>query len=241
MFAATKLVELVLQPGNFIVLLFATGTALCWTKYFRVGRIIATIAAAIAVAILLMPVDQWLAHPIESSAVPTGNPAHVDGIVILGGNMANLVEGATVAHRYPNATVTYTGGSVYLFGEDGAADYAAHTLYGLGVSRRRVVIERQSQTTYENLLFSKHLLSPKKGQVWLLVTSAIHMPRALAVARRLDWQMTPWPSENIADASNQVYWLFSFVKAAYNLGSVLHEYEALVAYRLEDKTDRMFP
>jgi uncharacterized SAM-binding protein YcdF (DUF218 family) len=240
MFVATKIVEMVLQPGNFIVLLFAIGVALCWTRHFRLGRILATIAAIVAVALLLLPVDQWLAHPIESRG-PTTIPAHVDGIVILGGNMANLVEGATVAHRYPNATVVYTGGSVYLFGEDGAADYAAETLRGLGVGRDRLVIERQSQTTYENLLFSKRLLAPKKGQVWLLIASAIHMPRALAVARRLGWPMTPWPSENITDESNQAYWLFSFVKTAYNLGSVLHEYESLVAYRLEDKTDTMFP
>ncbi|HEY4944019.1 MAG TPA: YdcF family protein [Rhizomicrobium sp.] len=241
MFVVTKIVELILQPANFAILLFAAGAALSWTEWHGLGRAIVTVTAAICLTVLLFPVDQWLAYPLESKFMQPRPPAHVDGILILGGNLPNMVEGATAARRYPKATVVYTGGSVYLFGDDGGPQYAATTLSSLGVSRDRLVIEGKSRTTFENLQFSRNLLSPRKGQVWLLVTTAIQMRRALAVADHLHWPMVPWPSENISDRSGQSYWLFSFEKTSYSLGRVLHEYESLVAYRLEGKTDSMFP
>jgi uncharacterized SAM-binding protein YcdF (DUF218 family) len=241
MFVFDKIVGLILQPANLAILLLAAGAALMWTQWHRIGRVIVTVTAGFCLIVLLFPVDQWLAYPLESKFLQPKPPPHVDGILIMGGNLPNMLEGAAVARRYPKATVVYTGGSVYLFGDDGGPRFATETLSSLGIGRDRLVIEGKSRTTFENLQFSKALLSPKKGQVWLLVATAIHMRRAIGVAKHLHWQMVPWPSENISDPSGQSYWLFSFVKTSYSLGRVLHEYESLIAYRLEGKTDSLFP
>ncbi len=242
MYVLTRIVWLIFLPSNFVILLFAVGVALCWTSRVRLGRIIATVAAVAGLALVLLPLDQWAAAPLETRYLrPAKPPAHVDGILILGGYFSNLVEGAAVARRYPEARVVYSGGSSYLFGDDGSPQYALETLRSLGVDPARIVIEGKSRTTFEDIQYSRALVAPKKGQLWLLVTTAVHMTRAKAVANHFGWPMTPWTSENIADASLKTYWLFDYAKTSYNLGRVLHEYEALLAYRIEGKIDTMSP
>jgi len=242
MHVLTRIVWLVFSPANIVILVFAAGMALCWTSRFRAGRILASIAAGAGLLMMLLPLDQWLARPLEAHYLrPSPPPRHVDGILILGGIFYNVVEGASVARRYPDAKVVYSDGAVYLFDSENSAPYMAEMLKGLGVDPHHLVIEDRSQTTFENILFSQAMIKPKKGQVWLLIASAVHMTRAKAVADHLGWHMTPWPSENIADASQKSYWLFNFATTSYNLGRVVHEYEALLAYRLEGKIDSMSP
>ena len=74
---------------------------------------------------------------------------------------------------------------------------ARYVFSELGLQSRRLVLEPSARNTYENILFSKELVKPKPGEVWLLDTAAIHMPRAMAVARKLGWPMVPWPSDYI--------------------------------------------
>ena len=42
------------------------------------------------------------------------------------------------------------------------------------------------------------MIHPEPGQVWILATSAIQIPRAMEIAQKLQWRMTPWPTDYIA-------------------------------------------
>ena len=88
--------------------------------------------------------------------------------------------------------------------------------------------------TYENLLFSKALVKPRAGQVWLLATSAAHMPRAMAIAAQVGWPMVPWPTDYMTTRDSDGGWMF----VSGNLGLadyVVHEWIGIVAYRLTGK------
>ena len=74
----------------------------------------------------------------------------------------------------------------------------------LGLAPGRFTLEPRARNTYENILFSQELMKPKPGQVWLLDTAAIHMPRAIAVARKLGWPMIAWPSDYITRLAARV-------------------------------------
>lgn len=62
----------------------------------------------------------------------------------------------------------------------------------LGLPAERVKLAEGSRSTYEDLLSARALLPEPGAPIWL-VTSAVHMPRALAVARHLGFDARPFP------------------------------------------------
>ena len=62
-----------------------------------------------------------------------------------------------------------------------------------GIARDRVTLETRSRNTAENAAFTKALVKPKPGERWLLVTSALHMPRAIGCFRRVGFPVEAYP------------------------------------------------
>jgi uncharacterized SAM-binding protein YcdF (DUF218 family) len=75
-----------------------------------------------------------------------------------------------------------------------AAEYMAVVAHHLGVPRAAIIVEKKSRDTYQNLLLSRDLIAPYGERAWL-VTSALHMPRAMAVAANLGLQMQAYPCD----------------------------------------------
>jgi len=68
----------------------------------------------------------------------------------------------------------------------------------IGADINKSLYETRSKNTYENAVFSRDLVQPQAGQRWILVTSAYHMDRALAVFRSNGWSdvtLIPWPTD----------------------------------------------
>jgi len=249
-FILSKIFWIVAAPSHWLGLL-VLATALC--LLFRMPRAAKACALA-AVAILLVA---WLAamplaRDLESRYPRPSWPERVDGVLVLGGGydsqllrqrhapQANdsayrLVEGYAAARHYPQARLVFSGGSGLLGGASfPESDTARYIFTELGQDPARLILESRSRNTYENILFSKAIAKPRPGEVWLLATSAMHMPRAIAIARKLDWKMTPWPSDfRTGPDSGRDIW-----RVAENLGLldyVVHEWVGLVAYRLSGK------
>ena len=56
------------------------------------------------------------------------------------------------------------------------------------------MLETASRNTAENARLSLALANPEPGSVWVLVTSAFHMPRALNSFRAAGWpDVVPYP------------------------------------------------
>ena len=144
-----------------------------------------------------------------------------------------LVAAAELARRYPSARIVFSGGT-------GAPEYtppeteAARAVFGqLGVPQNRISYEDRSRNTWENLAFAQKLVHPKRGEVWVLATSASHLPRAMLIADRLHWQLVPWPTDY--KTTNESGGLVSGLDLANNLESIdagLHEWLGIFALRL---------
>ena len=73
------------------------------------------------------------------------------------------------------------------------ADFVIRFFEKLDVPQDRIIVERKSRNTVENAAFTKQLVMPKPGERWLLVTSAMHMPRAVGVFRKAGFAVDAYP------------------------------------------------
>ncbi|MBA2587612.1 MAG: YdcF family protein [Alphaproteobacteria bacterium] len=253
-FAVSKIFWILAAPSHWLGLLILAGALCLFLGRLRAARRLMLAAVLVLVVAGMSPLGGYLVRAIENQ-YPRGDwSARVDGILILGGGYNTwvlrtrhapatngtayrLTEAYAAARHYPNARVVFSGGSGVLGGVDWSeAETARYVLTGMGLDSKRLILEPRSRNTYENILYSKAMVKPKPGEVWLLVTSAVHMPRAMAIARKLDWPMLAWPSDYITGPD------IGF-GGFYNIGANLemtdfatHEAVGLVAYRLTGKS-----
>ena len=251
-FILSKLFWHLAAPSHMMALLILA-TALCLVLRWRQP---AWIFGVLAILILLSagvsPLPMMAVKSLENQYPRPPWPAHVDGVLILGSGFDTgllrvrhapqtndgayrLVEGYAAARHYPQARIVFSGGSGALRGSRFSEAQTARTiLEEMGLDPGRLVLEARSRNTYENIVFTKQIVKPKPGQVWLLATSAIHMPRAMAIARKQGWPMVPWPTDYFTAPDSHGDWLF----VADNLGMAdyaVHEWIGMIAYRLTGK------
>ena len=255
-FVVAKLLSMALLPSALLVEFAAIGLLL---RRRLIGRAMLCLGVAGLAACLLLPVDSWAIRPLEDIFPPvTQPPAHLDGIIVLGGaidDLTSLDRGtpiltaaanrlttfAILAHRYPEARLVFTGGSGRVEqGEATEAHYAQILLAELGVPAERVVLEDQSRTTAENAALSQALVHPAPTETWALVTSASHMPRAVGVFRKIGWPVLPWPA-GYYSRDNHPALAPSLGGKLATLDIAAHEWEGLLSYWLGGKTSALLP
>lgn len=172
-------------------------------------------AATLALLAVLgaVPLGDLLLAPLEGRHPAQPDLPAIAGIVVLGGaeDLAGTawrgqvqlhaaaeryLEAAALARRHPQARVIFTGGGRGLRAGPGRAlteaDVAARVFADLGLDRAEY--ERGARNTLENARASLALAAPRPGEVWVLVTSAAHMPRALRAFAQAGWpDIRPWP------------------------------------------------
>jgi uncharacterized SAM-binding protein YcdF (DUF218 family) len=257
MFVLSKLFWAVAAPGNLLMLVAAVGAARLWRSHRRRGFRLVAAASLALLAIAILPVGQWALMPLELRFPVPPLPAQVDGIIVLGGAVEpqisrdhgqvalndaaeRLVEGLVLLRRYPQAKLLLSGGDPKLSRRGAGEAATARTLFlALGIAADRIIVEDRSRNTYENALYGRDLVKPQPGQVWLLVTSAAHMPRAVGCFRRLGWEVTPYPVDFRTEAHP---WPgFSLLEHLADLDVAMKEWIGLVAYRLLGRTDVLLP
>lgn len=136
----------------------------------------------------LETVDRLLFQGLEDS----GDPA--DCIIVLGSmKAANYrVPLAVDAYKAGRAgKIIVCGGKLRDFpdGKHSEAEHMCHAALELGVSKEDIILENLSLNTVENILFAlielQRAFSLNKVRKVLLVTTAYHMRRSLAIARYL--------------------------------------------------------
>ena len=99
----------------------------------------------------------------------------------------------------------------------------------MGIPSGRVLYERAARTTYENAILSAAVPGVDKAQPWLLVTSAYHMRRSMALFRAAGWNVTPYPV-GFRSIGHTPWTDYSLARGAVRWQFVLHEVVGLVAF-----------
>ncbi len=251
----------VLQPLNLIGILLAASLGAVFLGLRRISIVFGVLALVLLALCCWTSFGAMLMQPLEARFErPDPLPPHVDGIVVLGGgfegriNLARggyelgssgdrYVETAILARRYPQAQVLVSGGSGSIFLKAaGDGETAPHLLVALGVSPDRLLIENSSRDTFENAQFSRALAKPQADEVWLLVTSAFHMPRAVGVFRQVGYPVVPWPTDYRTTGGETVRLAVdNAIDSLENSTLAIREWLGLLAYWLAGRTDSLLP
>jgi uncharacterized SAM-binding protein YcdF (DUF218 family) len=255
-----KVFWLIVNPANVLVGLLVLGVLLLFTRWKRTGRFFALLAALLAVFIAYAQPGVWLMAPLEERfAAPKPMPAQVAGIVVLGGaidtRMSNrfgavalngraerITAFVDLAKRYPEAKLVYSGGAGLIMEEQKSeAEHAKPLLLTLGVPEARLILETKSRDTHENALFTRELVKPAPGEVWILVTSAAHMPRAMGTFRKLGWTVIPYPVDFRRLGEGDEAFGRNLGRGLNLLNISLREWLSLTHYYVSGRTDALLP
>jgi uncharacterized SAM-binding protein YcdF (DUF218 family) len=260
-FILSKVLGFFAAPSNLFISIGVLGLLLLLTRFTRLASwLIVTSLVLLAIA-GLSPLGNGLILPLEER-FPPWDPSHgaPDGIVVLGGAISpgvsdargsvaldeaaeRITATAELARRYPDARIIFSGGSGSLLEREGPeAPFAVRELLALGVAHDRITAEEQSRNTIENAAYSRLLANPKPGERWLLVTSAYHMPRAMAAFRAVDFPVeaypVDWRTRGWVDLQRGFPTLSEGLRRT---DAAAREWVGLVVYRLTGRSAELLP
>ena len=259
-FELSKILWWFVDPANLLVAALIVGPGLLWTARRRIGVVIVSLTMAVAVAVAALPIGDWMMRTLENRfPSPRTLPAKIDGIVALGGvvdpwiskargqvslggTVERLSEFAALARRYPDAKLVFTGGSGRLLSQElKEATLARPFLELLGLDPSRLILEDQSRNTYENAVLSRDLVNPKPEEVWVLITSAIHMPRAVGCFRIAGWTVIPYPVDFHYEGDEDFGVSFNLHVGLAKLSGATREWLGLASYWMMGRSEALFP
>ncbi len=256
-----KLAFLVLRPSNLLLILALAGIG-GWACRRRFGKSL-VVAAVLSMAVCtVLPVGLWLTAPLEDHfPQPEVDPPRVDGIVVLGGGIDGRVSMARgqpsfgesmerfaaipeLARRFPAARILFTGGVAWNAGSGDTTEAAVvgRFLAQQGMAHGRVEFEDRARSTRDNALLTLQLARPRPSERWILVTSAMHLPRAIGAFRRAGWpELQPWPVDYRTTGRPDLVGEPSMGARLSELDQAAYEWLGLLYYRLLGYTDAIFP
>ncbi|MCL2384600.1 MAG: YdcF family protein [Alphaproteobacteria bacterium] len=259
-YVAAKIFWLIAAPTALAILTGLLGLSLSF-RFRRSGTILMG-SAILGLAIgSCTPISALLLRPLEDRfPKPPPDLPEPTGIIVLGGALntersqtrgrfylnddaARLTAALELARRYPHSRLIFTGGSADLLRSTPPEAIGVRAFWlSQGMSEERMTFESNSRNTYENARFSYELLRPKPDDVFLLVTSAWHMPRSVGCFRQAGFTIVPYPvayrtygnEKDLQFSLPTLEWLSM-------LDLATREYIGLAAYWLTGKTNSLFP
>lgn len=202
-------------PLPFSTILIFVGLIFLWlTQKQKTGKIFTTTGFLILAFSSIQGLSDYLlrsletAYPsllnVEEFSIESNEPSY---IVVLDGMYVNdptvppesrlnashlfrLIEGMRLHLEIPGSKLILSGGGT---GNIPDAEGMALLLTSLGVKKENMILETKSKNTYTEGLQLKKILGEKK---FILVTSAVHMPRSLALFRKMGMNPYPAPTDH---------------------------------------------
>lgn len=255
----SKFLPLFLYPAGLITLLLVLAL-LFWKK-----QRLAKTCLVVALIVLLVAGNRYvalsLARSVEwkYSTLPSGTKADV--IVVLGGGTEpnipprSMVEMNSAGDRVTYAfklyqegaapTLILSGGNIDFLEESSStpAQNMAGMLEMLGVPEDALILQDKSENTEQDAMYSCKIIQEQGFEKVILVTSAFHMPRSVALFEAQGCKVIPAPADfSITESGWQKLWhpspeefVLNLVPQYSNLSAVskvMKEYIGMAYYQL---------
>jgi uncharacterized SAM-binding protein YcdF (DUF218 family) len=228
-FFFSKFLPLFVYPLGLSACLLAIALFLSWKKYVRLSRNFLIAALVILYVSSNRYFSDGLVRSLESRYIPTTELPTADGIVVLGGGIKpqsaprpwievgeagdRLIYGAKLYREQKAPWLILSGGRVTWRvdgGKGSESEDMAILAEIMGVPRSAMLQDPTSFNTKENAENVKQILKQHNLKKILLVTSALHMPRALAIFQKLKIDAIPAPTDFLVVDSDSEWSLAEF-------------------------------
>jgi uncharacterized SAM-binding protein YcdF (DUF218 family) len=256
----SKFLPLFVYPIGLVCLLILT--ALLFWKKRRFAKVIMIIAFLVIFIGGNRYFSNALTRSLEWKYPSFKGAASVDLIVVLGGGTEPMLDprpitevnaagdriiyAAKLHQDYPDAKILLSGGDIDFLDQSSGtpAQDMAELLKLMGVPEASIILQDQSQNTYEDALFSCEKIKAAGYKNVLLVTSAMHMPRSVKLFGKQGCQVIPAPTDfGITQTAWEKLWhpsveefFINLVPSYTNLSSVtksMKEYLGMFVYHVK--------
>lgn len=203
-FILSKILDFLLQPICWLFVLLGLAYFSRFSKRFILA----------AVGLLLLLSNGWFVNQcyLAYESPQTKLNKEYKWCIILGGGMMRAGEGyrtGETADRFIQPLLLYkqgkikriliTGGNVNIKGLKIDATQESkkvkEILISMGVDNKDIFLEEKARNTHENAVNTKKMLQPFLEEKMLLVTSAMHMPRAKACYIKEGFKIDVFPAD----------------------------------------------
>ncbi len=250
MFILKQLLKrLILPPTSWILLLALV--LIFWNRRWARKVLLATF---ILITLLHFgPLQKIVRYGLESQYASLEDPSQVgpyDAIVVLTGGQVpagGLIPRPTISqsmfrrldeawrlYRVLPKPIIVSGGHADPFTDPRNENKIARDYLLLWkVPPEHVISEPNSRDTFESAVEVKKILARKGWKRYLLVTSAVHMPRSMIAFRSVVPDPIPAPGDfTVGESQFSPLSLFPSEAAGQNMSATIHEYIGLINYSL---------
>jgi uncharacterized SAM-binding protein YcdF (DUF218 family) len=219
-----------------------------------------------ALFLLFFAGNRWvsysLARSLEWQYLAKDTTQTAQAIVVLGGGTESaqpprpavevngagdrMIHAADLYHQGLAPLIVLSGGNIEWMEsiENSPAADMRQIMLKLGIPDNAIILQPKSQNTHEDALFSASILKEKGVNKILLVTSAMHMPRSVALFKKQGLEVIPSPTDfTITEDGWQRTFspdfetlLTNLLPSSSSIGlttNVLKEYIGYITYRLQ--------
>ncbi len=248
----SKLLPQLIYPVSLTIWLALFAGLFAWRGYKRWATLSLFLSITVLWVCSMRVVADYLSISLERDYLPVSieNSPIVDAIVVLGGGIGTAEPprlapdfqdaGDRLAHT---ARLYLAGKAPLIITSGGGISWMGTTipesaamkqlLQEWGIPANAIIMESNSLNTYQNAVETKQLLDKQALKQVLLVTSALHTPRALATFRSAGINAIPSPTDFEA-IDRQQRTLLDYLPDAKSLERttrVIKEYMGRVVYR----------
>lgn len=248
---AAKLLAFVTQPLLWVLALLLLSQ--CYWQRRRLARGLGLAALGMLLLLGWQPLPDALLRHLETQYLEIAPGADLQayaGVIVLGGALEpaaqseahsqpllnDSAERMTVVpallRRNPGLRVIFSGGEGHLLDHGASEAQRAQVFFSSqGMAAQQVVYESASRNTYENAVLTAQLPGLDRRLPWLLITSAWHMPRAMACFVHAGWNVTPYPVD-FRTGQATAWTTYGFASSLERWDIALHELLGYTLYRL---------
>lgn len=256
MFEMTKILPVFCYPVGLTVLLLLLCLFTLLFKWGRSALLLLLLALTVLGASSVPAASHWLVRSLEKRYPPAVDFPKVSAIVLLGGGQVapvaprlypevndagdRIIHAARLYHKGRAPYIIAAGGKDPFGRYDGtAAQVNADILAAsLSVPRSAILLEDRSRNTAEHGPNVRAILESRKLPLDIIVvTSAMHMPRAVMVFERHGFRVHPAPTDFLADSEFDPT-IMDYLPQAGTLErttQALHEYYGMFTYSILDR------